>query len=214
MNQSANSIVAFSGASGAVYGVRLVQVLLQAGQQVHLMISPAAKAVLQQELSLEVDLKQFAAEQLFDVACSELLKSVLDPIDDTSFDALIYHHYEDWNAPPASGSFRSGGMVVCPCSATTLSGIAHAQAGNLIQRAAEVQLKERRKLILVPRETPLSTLQLDNMHRVSAAGAVVLPASPGWYHGVSSLRDLVDFIVARICDQLGVEVELIRRWGE
>jgi 4-hydroxy-3-polyprenylbenzoate decarboxylase len=104
-------------------------------------------------------------------------------------------------------------MVICPCSGTTLSAIAAGAAGNLIQRAAEVHLKERRKLILVPRETPLSLAHIDNMRRVTDAGAVVLPASPGWYHGVQSLADLVDFVVARICDQLGVEHTLTKRWG-
>ena len=126
---------------------------------------------------------------------------------------VYYHHYQDLLAPIASGSFLSGGMVICPCSGTTLSAVAHAAATNLIQRAAEVQLKERRKLILVPRETPLSATQIENMQCATQAGAVVLPASPGWYHGVTSLRDLVDFVVARICDQLGVENSLIRRWG-
>jgi 4-hydroxy-3-polyprenylbenzoate decarboxylase len=104
-------------------------------------------------------------------------------------------------------------MVICPCSGTTLSAIAAGAAGNLIQRAAEVHLKERRKLILVPRETPLSLAHIDNMRRVTEAGAIVLPASPGWYHGVKRLEDLVDFVVARICDQLGVEHNLMKRWG-
>ena len=118
-------------------------------------------------------------------------------------------------APMASGSFLTGGMVICPCSGTTLSAVAAGAASNLIQRAAEVHLKERRKLILVPRETPLSLAHIDNMRRVTEAGAVVLPASPGWYHGVADRSsDLVDFVVARICDQLGVEHALTKRWGE
>jgi 4-hydroxy-3-polyprenylbenzoate decarboxylase len=116
-------------------------------------------------------------------------------------------------APMASGSFLTGGMVICPCSGTTLSAVAAGAAGNLIQRAAEVHLKERRKLIVVPRETPLSLAHIDNMRRVTEAGAVVLPASPGWYHGVESVNDLVDFVVARICDQLGIEHVLTKRWG-
>jgi 4-hydroxy-3-polyprenylbenzoate decarboxylase len=105
-------------------------------------------------------------------------------------------------------------MVICPCSGTTLSAVAAGAAGNLIQRAAEVHLKERRKLILVPRETPLSLAHIDNMRRVTEAGAVVLPASPGWYYDVNSPIDLVDFVVARICDQLAVEHTLTKRWGE
>ena len=113
----------------------------------------------------------------------------------------------------ASGSFLTNGMVICPCSSGTLSAIVHATSSNLIHRAAEVHLKERRKLVLVPRETPLSVIQLENMHRAAEAGAIVLPAMPGFYHGVTSIQDLVDFVVSRICDQLGVENGLIRRWG-
>ena len=117
-------------------------------------------------------------------------------------------------APIASGSFLTGGMVICPCSGSTLGAISHAIGSNLIHRAAEVHLKERRKLILVPRETPLSLVQLDNMRRATEAGAVVLPASPGFYHGAATISDLVDFIVARICDQLGIAQNLIQRWGD
>ena len=126
---------------------------------------------------------------------------------------LIYHHFQDFQAPIASGSFLTQGMVVCPCSGTTLSAIAHSSAGNLIQRAAEVHLKERRKLIIVPRETPVSLPQIENMRLATLAGTVVMPASPGWYHGVTTLRDLVDFMVARLCDQLGIDNCLINRWG-
>ncbi|NOX56962.1 MAG: UbiX family flavin prenyltransferase, partial [Planctomycetes bacterium] len=125
----------------------------------------------------------------------------------------VYHHYQDYRAGLASGSFLTGGMVICPCSLGTLSNIAHGTSTNLIHRAAEVHLKERRRLILVPRETPLSGIQLDNMKRLADAGAVILPAMPGFYHQPQSVLDLVDFIVARICDQLGVEHTLVRRWG-
>jgi flavin prenyltransferase len=117
-------------------------------------------------------------------------------------------------SPIASGSFLTAGMVICPCSGSTLAAISHSMGTNLIHRAAEVHLKERRKLILVPRETPLSLPQIDNMRKATEAGAVVLPASPGFYHGPKSIDDLVNFVVGRICDQLGVEKELIRRWGE
>jgi 4-hydroxy-3-polyprenylbenzoate decarboxylase len=126
---------------------------------------------------------------------------------------LHYHHYQNFGSPIASGSFLTAGMVVSPCSGSTLSAVAHASSDNLIHRAAEVHLKERRKLILVPRETPLSLQHIENLRGCVEAGAVVLPASPGWYHGVSTLRDLVDFIVARICDQLGIDNALIKRWG-
>jgi 4-hydroxy-3-polyprenylbenzoate decarboxylase len=128
--------------------------------------------------------------------------------------SLTYHHHQNLFASIASGSSLTDGMVVCPCSGGTLSGIAHGTSTNLIQRAADVHLKERRKLILVPRETPLSMIMLDNMRRCVEAGAVVLPAMPGWYHGARTLRDLVDFVVGRICDQLGVSNQLVKRWGE
>jgi len=223
--QQRNLILAITGASGAIYAVRLLQVLLRSGQDVHLSISTSGQAVLRQELGARVDLDDFNSQQLVggeEPTRRALLQQVLAAQNEPFSPAdcfrgpgqVRYHHYQDFLAPIASGSFLSGGMVICPCSGTTLSAIAHAAAGNLIQRAAEVQLKERRRLVLVPRETPLSTIQLENMHRVSSAGAVVLPAMPGWYHGARRLSDLVDFIVARICDQLGVENALIRRWGE
>jgi flavin prenyltransferase len=214
-------ILAITGASGAIYSVRLLEVLLRTGCEVHLSISESGRAVLKQELDVEVDLKKFEPANLVksqeaDGPEGRLLSDACRGLPEalSKFAGnLHYHHYQDFMAPIASGSFLSGGMIICPCSGTTLSAIAHAGANNLIQRAAEVQLKEHRKLIVVPRETPLSSLQLENMQRLSQAGAVVLPASPGWYHGVRSLTDLVDFVVARICDQLKVEHKLIRRWG-
>jgi 4-hydroxy-3-polyprenylbenzoate decarboxylase len=126
---------------------------------------------------------------------------------------LTYHHFGNYFSPVASGSALTSGMVICPCSGGTLSAVAHGSSTNLIHRAADVHLKERRRLILVPRETPLSLTHLDNMKRACEAGAVVLPASPGWYHQVTSVHDLVDFLVARILDQLGVAHQLSGRWG-
>jgi 4-hydroxy-3-polyprenylbenzoate decarboxylase len=126
---------------------------------------------------------------------------------------LHYHRHDDFFAPIASGSHLTAGMVICPCSGSTLSAVAHGSGNNLIHRAADVHLKEHRRLIVVPRETPLSLVQIDNMKRVCELGGVVLPAMPGWYHGVESLDDLVDFVVARILDQLGVEHSLMQRWG-
>jgi len=128
-------------------------------------------------------------------------------------DRIRYHHHSDFFAAPASGSFLTLGMVVCPCSGSTLGAVVHGTGENLIHRAASVHLKERRKLVLVPRETPLSAIYLENMHRASLAGAVVLPAMPGFYHGASTMRDLVDFVVGRICDQLEIPNTLIKRWG-
>jgi 4-hydroxy-3-polyprenylbenzoate decarboxylase len=217
---TANFVLAMTGASGAVYGVRLLEQLLSAGCQVHLVISPAGAAVIEQELGIPVNVDQFEVEQF----CGQLSQQQT-PLwqavfrgkqdwDSTATNGVRYHHYRDLMASIASGSSRTAGMVVCPCSGGTLSAIAHGTSENLIHRAADVHLKERRKLILVPRETPLSVVQLDNMRRSAEAGAVVLPAMPGFYHGVQSVGDLVDFVVARILDQLGVEHSLMRRWGE
>jgi 4-hydroxy-3-polyprenylbenzoate decarboxylase len=224
-----NIVLGVTGASGATYAVRLLEVLLAAGCDVHLSISAAAKTILDQELGLDVDLDQFNPAALLLEAGLEIKDDKLQRIRSLAGissessnvlsiamgepGAVHYHHYGDLAAPIASGSFLTDGMVICPCSAGTLSAIAHAAGTNLIQRAAEVHLKERRKLVLVPRETPLSIVQIDNMRRAAEAGAVILPAMPAFYHGVTSIRDLVDFIVARICDQLGIPNELILRWG-
>jgi flavin prenyltransferase len=196
-------VLAVTGASGAIYGVRLLEVLLAAGRTVYLTISPSGQAVLDTELGLKIDLDDFLP--------SMLLPTVYDEQCDGQ---VRYCHYQDLMSPIASGSFLTDGMVVCPCSGSTLGAIAHSIGSNLIHRAAEVHLKERRKLILVPRETPLSLPQIDNMRRATEAGAVVLPASPGFYHGAKTIDDLVDFVVGRICDQLGVEHRLMKRWGE
>jgi 4-hydroxy-3-polyprenylbenzoate decarboxylase len=199
-----NLVVAITGASGAAYAVRLLDVLLAAGRDVDLTISPSGRTVLHEELRRDVALDAFRE--------GNLLTS--DRASSQHRGKLRYFHFQDLMAPIASGSYLTAGMVICPCSGGTLAAIAHAMGSNLIHRAAEVHLKERRKLVLVPRETPLSLPQLDNMKRASEAGAIVLPASPGFYHGAKSIDDLVDFVVARICDQLGVEHNLIRRWGE
>jgi len=196
-------VLAMTGASGAPYAVRLLEVLLSGGYEVHLLISPSGQAVIRQELNRQVLLERFELTQLLPKFAA-----------DTCPGKLHYHHHQDYFTPVASGSFLTGGMVVCPCSGSTLSGIAHGSSNNLIQRAADVHLKERRKLILVPRETPLSLIYLDNMRKVVEAGAVMLPAMPGWYHGVRDLSDLIDFIVARILDQLGLPNTLMKRWGE
>jgi 4-hydroxy-3-polyprenylbenzoate decarboxylase len=217
--------VGITGASGAIYAVRLLEVLLGAGRDVHLSISQSGRDVIEQELNLRLDLQQFDADLLLS-SVAERVRSLLDsPADAIKSERagvdrgdaerqIKYYHCQDFTAPMASGSFLTGGMVICPCSGTTLSAVASGMTNNLIQRAAEVHLKERRKLIVVPRETPLSLAHIHNMCRVTEAGGIVLPASPGWYHGVNSIRDLIDFVVARICDQLGVEHGLTKRWGE
>ncbi len=199
-------VLAITGASGAVYSLRLLEVMLRAGYTLHVSISPSGAAVLKQELGLEVKLDQFRPNMLF--------ANPAEPVEqELAAGRLIYHHFQDFFTPIASGSFLTAGMIVCPCSLSTLSGIAHGSSTNLIQRAADVHLKERRPLIVVPRETPLSVIHLENMRRLAEAGGIVLPAMPGWYHGVQSLRDLIDFVVARILDQLGIPHQLMQRWG-
>lgn len=194
-------VLAITGASGVVYARRLLEVLLGNGEQIQLTISPSGSTVIKQELDLDLDLDQFDLSQLVPSA-AEMPGNV------------IYHRHDDYMASIASGSFLTSGMVICPCSGSTLSAVALGASNNLIQRAADIHLKERRKLVLMPRETPLSIAQIDNMRRVAEMGAVMLPAMPGWYHGVESVQDLVDFIVARILDSLGVEHRLMQRWGE
>jgi 4-hydroxy-3-polyprenylbenzoate decarboxylase len=190
-------VLAMTGASGAPYAVELLRTLNRVGRVVHLTISPSGAQVLREETGIEVSLKRF------------------DPSAFGAVDAgrVVYHHHEDFSAGIASGSFLTGGMVVSPCSMSTVGSIAHGITTNLITRAADVHLKERRKLILVPRETPLSLVHLENMTAVTRAGAVVLPAMPGWYHRPLGLDDLIRFIVSRVCDQLGIPNALIRRWG-
>jgi len=196
-------VLAMTGASGAPYALRLLEVLLRAGRTVHFTISPAGAEVLLHEMDVRLNLARL---QLRDLLGSRA--------DGTALAQFQYHGHQDFGSGIASGSFLTGGMVICPASMGTVAAVAHGLSQNLIHRAADVHLKERRKLILVPRETPLSLVQLDNMRRCCEAGAVVLPAMPGFYHRVESIRDLVDFVVARICDQLGVEHSLMHRWGE
>ena len=232
-------VLAVTGASGVVYAVRLLEVLLRSGCDVHLTISPSGRDVLEHELGIVVDLDRFESDCLTrttypagDECVTDMDRAVAGIL--TGLDAVFtegrgeggdsndgrgsvgrmyYHHFSDFTAPIASGSFLTGGMVVCPCSGTTLSAVALGGSNNLVQRAADIHLKERRRLVLVPRETPLSSIHLDNMARASRAGAVVLPAMPGWYHGVQSITDLIDFVAARVLDQLEIEHRLMRRWG-
>lgn len=222
-------VVAITGASGAIYAVRLLEVLVAARRTVHVTLSPAATEVFEHELGLKIQLDRFDPTLL--LPCDEALPadSKLRPLrsgssgvshnssvfsdSEVAGGRLIYHHYRDYRAGIASGSFLTDGMVICPCSGGTLASIATGQSQNLIHRAADVHLKERRKLILVPRETPLSSIALGNMKTLSDLGAVILPAMPGFYHDPHGIHDLVDFVVARICDQLGVRHDLTKRWG-
>ena len=210
-------VLGITGASGAIYAIRLLQSLMLAKIPTHLAISPSGAAVIKQELQLDVDLKDPDLLALLSFLPTWATKPYRQLVEATDWTAAInnhlqYHRYDDFLTPIASGSHQTRAMVICPCSGSTLSGIARAAASNLIQRAAEVHLKEQRKLVLVPRETPISVLQLENMQRVASAGGVILPAMPGWYHGVDSLDSIVDFVVARILDQLDVENHLIERW--
>jgi 4-hydroxy-3-polyprenylbenzoate decarboxylase len=188
-----------SGASGAVYGHRLLEELLRdEGLDVHLIISPAARQILKLEEDLDVDLARFSAAAL-GLASNR---------------RLVYHRYDDLAAPPSSGSFEFEAMAIAPCSMGCAAAIAHGLAADLIQRAAAVTLKERRKLVLVPRETPLSAVHLENLLTLAKLGAVVLPASPGFYGRPQTVAALVDFIVGRVLDHLGVKHRLLPRWGE
>ncbi len=194
-------VLALTGASGAIYGVRLLEMLLHAGRTVHVSLSPAAVEVVAQELGRNVNLERFQLGDLLakDAACGE---------------KVVYHHYRDFQAGIASGSFLTAGMVICPCSMGTAAAIAHGLSQNLIHRAADVHLKERRPLVLVPRETPLGLVQLRNLTSCAEAGATVLPAMPAFYTQPRSVQEMVDFVVGRVCDQLGVPHCLFARWGE
>ncbi len=194
--------VAFTGASGMPYGMRLVDCLLAAGCQVWLLYSQVAQIVARQEMGIELPSRPAEVE----AALRERFKDVDG--------RLRVFGREEWFAPPASGSNPPDAMVVCPCTMGTLAAIAAGLAQNLIERAADVAIKEGRKLVLVPRETPLSALHLENMLRLARLGVVILPPSPGFYNHPQSIDDLVDFVVARILDQLGVAHSLMPRWGE
>lgn len=204
-------VLAITGASGAIYAARLLAYLLAGNRTVHLTISPSGAAVIKQELELEVDLANFDPRPLIQYQPAWSSRPAMR-LDDAQWGRLHYHHHKNFMTPIASGSFLTDGMIVCPCSGSTMAGIAHSSSTNLVQRAAEVHLKERRRLVVVPRETPLSTFAIENMQRLSAAGVIVLPAMPGWYHGVQSLDDLVDFVVSRILDQFHIDNSIIARW--
>ncbi|WP_324780377.1 flavin prenyltransferase UbiX [Thiobacillus sedimenti] len=194
--------LALSGASGMAYGLRLLECLLAADLNVYLLVSQAAHIVAKQELGVALPARAGDLENQL----SEALNA--------GDGQLRVFGREDWNAPVASGSNPADAMVICPCSMGTVAAIAHGLSDNLIERAADVMLKEQRKLILVPREAPFSTLHLENMLALSRMNAVILPANPGFYHRPQSVEDMVDFIVARILDQLGIQHALTERWGE
>lgn len=194
--------LAVTGASGAQYALRLLECLVRADVEVFFLISQAAQLVVATETELQLPPKPQA------------LAAFLTEHYQARAGQIRVFGKQDWMSPVASGSGAPSAMVVCPCSTGTLSAIACGASNNLIERAADVALKERRQLILVPRESPYSTIHLENMLKLSQMGAVILPASPGFYHQPQSIDELVDFVVARILNQLGIEQELLKRWGE
>jgi 4-hydroxy-3-polyprenylbenzoate decarboxylase len=181
-------IVAITGASGAVYAKRLLEVLRGKNVETHVIVSKAAENVIEHEL--------------------EITKRDVEKLGDHAYDV------EDLSAPMMSGSFKTDGMVIVPCSMKTLAAVAHGYSNNLILRAADVTLKEKRKLIIVPRETPLSAIHLSNMLELAKHGVMVVPATPAYYHKPKTVEDLVDFVVGKILELLGIEHTLYKRWRQ
>ena len=194
--------LAWTGASGMAYGLRLLEALLETDCRVYLMYSQAAQVVAKMENDLELPSRAAEAAALLG-----------EQFDATPGQLRVFGR-QQWTAPPASGSNPADAMVVCPCTTGTLASVANGICDDLIDRAADVMLKEHRKLILVVRETPFSTIHLENMLKLSRAGAVIMPANPGFYYQPATVEEIVDFMVARILDHLGVPNDLQPRWGE
>ena len=194
--------LALTGASGMAYGLRLLECLLRAGCQVDLLISQAARIVAKQELDLQLPIGNAEVAAFFDARYGEY------------GGRLTAYGKEEWFAPAASGSNPAAAMVVCPCTMGTLGRIAHGYSEDVLLRAADVVLKERKKLILVPRETPLSLIHVKNMELLLLAGATLIPANPSFYSGAKTIIELVDTVVARVLDHIGVENKLAPRWIE
>ena len=193
--------LALTGASGMPYGIRLLECLLREGHHVQLLYSSVAQIVAQQEMDLALPARPDDAAAFFRARFADLPGT------------LAVYGREQWFAPVASGSNPPDAMIVCPCTMGTLAAISQGLASNLIERAADVALKEGRKLVLVPRETPFSVIHLENMLRLARAGAVILPPNPGFYNHPQQIGDLIDFVVARILDQIGISHALVQRWG-
>jgi len=193
--------LAITGASGASYALRLIECLIAANYQLYILCSSAGRIVLDTEVGIKIPGSPDAASQFF----TEKYQAKAGQI--TVFGK------EQWFSPVASGSAAPKQMVVCPCSTGTMSAICHGMSDNLIERAADVVIKERGQLILIVRETPFSTLHLQNMLSLSQQGVTIMPASPGFYHKAESIDDLVDFMVGRILDHLGIEQDIMPRWG-
>jgi len=196
-----HKILAMTGASGAAYAMRLLECMLNAGQRVDVIFSKAAHMVFAMETDLNLPARPAELTHFF------IERFAASP------DQVKVYGREDWMAPMASGSHTAASMVVCPCTMGTLAAIAHGMSDNLIERAADVMIKENRQLIMVPRETPFSAIHLENMHKLAQLGVTILAANPGFYYQPTKIDDLVDFVVARILDQLQIEHALIPRWG-
>ncbi len=194
--------LALTGASGMPYGIRLLEYLLHHGQHVQLVYSQAAQVVAQQEMSLMLPSRPQQAEQYFAKRWPDLNGR------------LNVYGRNDWFAPMASGSNPGDAMVICPCTMSTLAKVAHGISDDLLCRAADVMLKEKRQLIVAPREMPFSEIHLQNMLTLTRAGAVIMPPNPGFYYLPQSIDDLIDFVVARIVDHLGLPQQLVKPWGQ
>lgn len=202
MKTQRNITLAMTGASGADYTVRLLQQLIQADCHVQFICSQPGQIVLAMETDLKLPENPHKMQQ-----------RLIEYLGCDSSQLSVYGKNQ-WTAPVASGSSVADAMVICPCSMGTLASVAHGISNNLINRSADVIIKERKKLILVPRETPFSSIHLENMLKLSNQGVVILPPNPAFYQGASSMQDLIDFVVSRILDQLNIENQLIPRWGE
>ncbi len=193
--------LAITGASGIPYSLRLLECLVKANYQVHLLISSAAKVVIATETDEDLPARADLSAAYFTQKYS------------AKDEQIKCYGKDEWFSPVASGSAAPKQMIVCPCSTGTLSAIAHGASDNLIERAADVVIKERGRLLLVPRETPLSSIHLENMLKLSNLGVTIMPAAPGFYHQPKSIDDLVDFMVARVLDHIGIEQALMMKWG-
>jgi 4-hydroxy-3-polyprenylbenzoate decarboxylase len=200
-NKKTPVCLAMTGASGGQYGLRLLECLLAAGEAVRLLVSPAARVVLSMECGLKLP------KRPHDVAADLGGRYGAAP------DQLHVYGEQEWTAPLASGSAPLKGMAICPCTSGTLASVALGTSNNLIERAADVTIKEQRRLVMVVRESPLSAIHLEQMLRLARLGVVMMPASPGFYQSPQGLEDLVDFVVARVLDQLEVEHTLLPPWG-
>ncbi len=198
-NHNDKITVAITGASGAIYAIKLLEQLLQAKKNIDLLISDMGKTLLQQELQINTDSKQ----------------SILAAItSNTETSSLNIYFQNDWHSPAASGSSAAKTMIIVPCSMSTLSAVANGNSSNLIQRAADVVIKEQGKLILLPREMPFSAIHLENMLKLARLGCCIMPPAPAFYNNPQSIDDMVNFVIARVLDQLGIENNLSQRWGE